>query len=239
MKCNICSHESAFFSKIQILEKYVVSYFICPSCGYLQTEEPFWLKEAYEQPINKNDTGMLTRNFNNARITNMVILALFNKKGKFLDYGGGYGIFVRLMRDKGREFYWYDTYCTNLFAKDFEHRDVRQYDLVTAFEVFEHLPDPLKEFERLFSLGENLLLTTECLPFPVPDLDKWWYYGLEHGQHISLFTRQALVLIAKKFGRHYYHSGSFHLFTKNKVSPLFYILSKKPIAAVLDDIIYP
>ena len=31
-------------------------------CDFLQTEEPFWLKEAYESAIGITDTGIIKRN---------------------------------------------------------------------------------------------------------------------------------------------------------------------------------
>ena len=46
---------------------------------------------------------------------------------KFLDYGGGYGILVRLMRDVGYDFYWFDKYSQNIFAKGFECKDKIDY----------------------------------------------------------------------------------------------------------------
>ncbi len=51
-------------------------------------------------------------------------------------------MFVRLMRDNGFDFYRSDRQCENLFAKGFEASlDVSpSYELLTAFEVFEHLP---------------------------------------------------------------------------------------------------
>jgi len=45
-----------------ILNKYTIDYFHCPNCGFLQTQEPFWLDEAYKDPINISDTGYLSRN---------------------------------------------------------------------------------------------------------------------------------------------------------------------------------
>ena len=49
MNCTICGSnlaEPAFTGRI--LAKYDTGYFHCRECGHLQTESPFWLKEAYE-----------------------------------------------------------------------------------------------------------------------------------------------------------------------------------------------
>lgn len=53
MTCKICGKENKFIFKAKILKKYDVSYFHCENCGFLQTEEPHWLSEAYKSPINK------------------------------------------------------------------------------------------------------------------------------------------------------------------------------------------
>jgi hypothetical protein len=50
---------------------------------------------------------------------------------------GGYGMFVRLMRDGGFDFHREDPLCDNLFAQGFDRQDDGTFELVTAFEVFE------------------------------------------------------------------------------------------------------
>jgi hypothetical protein len=53
-----------------------------------------------------------------------------------------------MMRDKGFNFYLHDTFCNNLFAKHFDISDLPNYnsfDLLTAFEVFEYLENPIDE----------------------------------------------------------------------------------------------
>jgi len=61
-------------------------------------------------------------------------------------------------------------------------------DVITAFEIFEHFVNPLEDLEKIFSISHNVIFSTELLPNPVPKPNEWWYYGLEHGQHIS-FTQ--------------------------------------------------
>ena len=64
--------------------------------GYVQTEEPYWLKKAYYSSINDSYTGMMMRNLWHRNVTTTFI---FNTKRLFLEYDGGYIVFVRLMRD--------------------------------------------------------------------------------------------------------------------------------------------
>src|SRR5689334_23291254 len=129
MKCKICQSLTNQFGQAEVLKKYNVSYYRCDKCGFIQTESPHWLDEAYSSSITKSDIGLLGRNLQTAGLTKLVILTCFNPGGRFLDYGGGYGIFVRLMRDSGFDYYRYDPLCLNLFADGFDAVPNSSYDL--------------------------------------------------------------------------------------------------------------
>jgi hypothetical protein len=228
VKCKICFSTVPFFSSATILKKYTVTYFRCPACGFVQTEEPYWLDEAYAKAITGSDIGLVQRNLQLARMVKVIISLFFDTRGRFIDYAGGYGLFVRLMRDSGFDFRWHDKYCENLFAKGFESQPgERAFELVTAFEVFEHLADPLEEISRMCSCAESILFTTLILPEPAPKPEEWWYYGPEHGQHISLYSRKSLAAIASKLGMNFYTNGkSMHLFTRKRIpATLFHLLA--------------
>ena len=119
MKCKICQNRSTSCFNAVMLNKYDVKYYFCFHCGFLQTEEPFWLEEAYTDTINTSDTGIMHRNLRLCRITSVLIYFLFEKEANFIDYAGGYGIFTRLMRDIGFNFFWHDPYTVNLIARGF------------------------------------------------------------------------------------------------------------------------
>ena len=95
--CRICTKPVESIFSTVILRKHMTQYFQCLDCGYVQTEEPYWLEETYKTSINDSDTGMIMRNLLHRNITATLIYFLFNNKGKFMDCGGGYGVFVRLM----------------------------------------------------------------------------------------------------------------------------------------------
>lgn len=237
MKCKICKAETLLFDQETVLGKYRVRYYRCSSCGFVQTEDPYWLNEAYSETINKTDVGLVNRNFKYSIITKSIILAFFDRSGSFIDYGGGYGLFVRLMRDYGFDFHWHDHFCPNLFAAGLEStlsHDAK-HELLTAFEVFEHLANPLDEISNMLDLSKSIFFSTALLPSDIPKPCNWWYYGLEHGQHVSFFTHRSLLCIAKQFGLNMYTDGrSLHLLTDKTISPfLFTILSHQKIAALL------
>jgi hypothetical protein len=235
MKCKICAAPSNHFSSATIFQ-HEVDYFRCRQCGFIQTEEPYWLEEAYAEAITNSDIGLMSRNVIYAKISQAIIQSFFDPEASFVDYGGGYGVLVRLMRDAGFDFYRYDKYCDNLFAKGFEAAPAApgQYELVTAFEVFEHLAYPLAEIEQMLQFSRNILFSTLLVPSQSPRPGEWWYYGLEHGQHLSLYTPQSLTLIAEKFSLRFYSNGSsLHLLTEKKISTAWFRLVSRYKMAVL------
>ena len=129
-----------------------------------------------------------------------------------------------MMRDKGFDFQWYDKYCDNLFAKHFE-KNKNYYDVVTAYEVFEHLPNPVQDVGEMLSYGDNLIFCTSIVPEDVKDISSWWYFMPYHGQHISFYTKKSLSILAAKFGRKYVGYGDMHMFTKKKCSTIKFALS--------------
>lgn len=217
MYCNICDAQSVFYAEATILQKYRVQYFCCPNCGFVQTEEPFWLDEAYAEAITRTDIGIVQRNLMSAKFAKAFILTFFDANARFVDYGGGYGLLVRLMRDNGFDFYRWDKYCPNLFAQSFDASSNQVFELLTAIEVFEHFVHPLENIQQMFSLSHNILFTTLPISSPPPSIEKWWYYGLEHGQHIAFYTRKSLEIIAKQMGMHLNSHGYWHLFSKHKI----------------------
>ena len=228
--CRICkSSTEKLFSTI-ILQKFSVEYFQCPHCEYVQTESPFWLKEAYRRPINDVDTGLMMRSYRHRNVASTLIYILFNQRGKFLDYGAGYGVFVRLMRDIGFNFYWQDKHSENLFAKGLEFDKSEKYrvELLTCFEAFEHFVEPAIELANLLNISKNILLSTELIPDPIPSPAEWWYYGSEHGQHIGFFRKKTFEYLANKHCLHFYTNGqNIHLLSKKRLfKPAFKWLTK-------------
>ena len=221
--CKICTGKLLEIFSGLILQQYNVIYFKCEDCGFIQTEPPYWLKEAYQSAITDLDIGLINRNIQFAEILEKILLNnSITPNGKFIDYGGGYGMFVRLMRDKGFDFYRQDMHCQNLFARHFDVtgiKDQQSFELLTAFEVFEHLEYPMQEFEKMLSFSDNILFSTELLPDNNPTPTTWWYFAPETGQHISFYTLKSLQILAENYGLHFYSNGSsMHMFAKNKLT---------------------
>lgn len=241
MKCKICDSESKALYKGFILNKYEVQYFNCTRCGFTQTQEPYWLEEAYSDAISVSDTGVMKRNQFLSALSKAILAMVTAKNGKYLDFGGGYGIFTRMMRDNGFDFFWYDKYASNLLARGFEGSvdTTIRYDAVTSFENFEHLLHPLEDIEKMLSLSDTVLFSTILMPKDLPKPTQWWYYCLEHGQHISIFSKKSLEFIADKNGYNFISDGQgLHMFSKNKISSKIFLLAKIIARLGLDKLIF-
>jgi hypothetical protein len=160
----------------------------------------------------------MSRNNTNARIVLGATLLFGKLDGVVIDYAGGYGILVRLLRDLGIGALWSDSYCQNLLAKGFEYTN-ENATLVTSFEAFEHFVHPAEELDRLLLIAPNVLLSTELIADATPSHDAWWYYGKEHGQHIGFFRFKTLEKLAKDRGKLLLHyGGSYFLIVDKPIS---------------------
>jgi hypothetical protein len=237
MICKICAGTAISMSCALILGRFKVEFFHCPACGFVQTETPFWLEEAYSETIAASDVGLVSRNLRASHISRSIIHAFFNPAARFLDWGGGCGLFVRLMRNAGLDFYWYDAYSPNLFAKGVEVNLEKRptFELITAFEVFEHLKNPLDDIRIMLNLSRNIFFSTHLITEKqAPHFDKWWYYDLDNGQHIAFFSLKTLKRIAQIFGlRLYSNCKNFHLLTDRRLPAIFVKLMLKSRFAVL------
>jgi hypothetical protein len=220
MRCPLCTTLNSVSFTATLVSKYKVSYFSCEKCGFVHTEEPYWLPEVYEEAYNAEDTGALQRNLHAAAIIPSVLLSFFNPSGHFLDFGGGHGVLCRLMRDAGFDFYWHDTHAKNLFCPGFEYSQEKgPVEMITCLECFEHFAKPLDELEAMLAISSNIFFTTDLLPSPVPGPGAWYYYAPTHGQHISFYSSKTISYLAGRFGVNVYSNGfNIHLFTKKKLA---------------------
>lgn len=236
--CRVCGAAARDFGTLRVLGRHDVRWYECPQCAFVQTEPPHWLAESYADAIAASDLGPVNRAEVYSKIAKAVILAFFDERGPFVDYGGGYGLFVRMMRDKGFDFRIVEKYCENLFARGFEADPAspQRFELLTAFEVMEHLTDPAAEIERMLALSDNLLFTTELLPPERPRPGAWWYYAPEHGQHVAIWSLRTLETIAKRCSLHLASDGvRLHLLSRAPVNARrFRFVTRQRVAAWLD-----
>jgi hypothetical protein len=221
-----------------ILYKYPVQYFFCKPCGFLQTEKPYWLDEAYGDAIARNDTGLVQRNLLLA--SKLVVYLFLNLKPRasYLDIAGGYGMLTRLMRDFGFNYFWSDPYCKNLHAVGFEKSGSKEKFLaISAFEVLEHVEDPVEFITNHLKSNDckTIILSTDLFAGDHPPLPQWAYYSFSSGQHISFFSLKALEKIAKKLNLNFYSFNKLHILSDQplRFGLLVRIMTKSYIAPLV------
>lgn len=221
MNCPLCHTPLSPAFHHQVLGHLDVAYFQCPTCGFLQTEPPTWLEEAYATSYTAQDSGIVSRCLQNRIKAEVIFSSLFGNKGTFVDIGGGIGLFTRMMRDIGFDFRTSDKYAEPILARGFEAGESLPATALTAFEVLEHTENPLEFLrENLQCHGDcrTILLSTSTFE-GTPPPETWPYYGFEHGQHISFFTRKTMGVLAKELGLVYIPVlRDMHLLTDRRVS---------------------
>lgn len=214
-RCVICGEEASWHFEHDVLGRHRARYFRCCFCNCMFAAEPYWLAEAYAEALNVFDTGVVARNLALARTLVPLLYFHIGPEQPYLDYAGGYGFFARHMRDLGFDYFWEDRYARNLVARGFESTPDMQYAAISAFEVLEHLPDPVSVFHELSGRAETLIFTTELWSGRPPLAGDWWYFGFEHGQHIVFYSQTTLAYLARRFEYELITDGrSFHVFTR-------------------------
>jgi len=227
LPCRVCGQPSRHLFDGPLLQ-HRVGYFDCADCGYVQTETPYWLDQAYLEAINRSDTGLLRRNGRNTSMVLAMLMLVSRLDARVIDCAGGYGVLVRMLRDRGVDAYWHDPHCQNLLARGFEAAADERAELATAFEAMEHFTEPHTELQRLLARADSVLVSTDLIADPAPAPADWWYYGAEHGQHIGFFRRRTLQHLARQLGCQLHTDGRrYHLFTRQRIAPWRWAWARK------------
>jgi 2-polyprenyl-3-methyl-5-hydroxy-6-metoxy-1,4-benzoquinol methylase len=193
--CRLCGGPTTKSFDMIILKKYSSYFSGCSECGFGQLSNPAWLEDLHQKKLPAIDEGGLKRNILLA-FTTAGLMKYLHPKENILDYGAGYGIYVRLLRDMGIKCFWSDRYCENIFAQDYEAGSNTKFSCITAFELLEHIKDSKTFFNHLVMTynPDSILLTTQLIPDPVTP--GWWYFLSDNGQHISFYSLKSLKYIA-------------------------------------------
>jgi hypothetical protein len=158
----------------------------------------------------------------------LLLKKLFSKDREniaHLDYGGGNGKLSHLLKEDGWNSRTYDPFP----ALDLNVQKLGKFNLITAFEVFEHVPDVNMLMDNLTELiGDDGLILFSTL---VSDghIEKnsrlsWWYASPRNG-HISLFSRKSLLTLGTKYKLNFggFNDG-LHCFYKQMPSWAKYLI---------------
>jgi Methyltransferase domain len=133
-----------------------------------------------------------------------------------LDFGGGDGLLCRLLRDRGLDAQTIDGHAKPTYARPFEGNLARTYDLITAFEVFEHLPQPSVSLASLFQSKPRFIIASTEI-YSGQDTS-WWYLGPRQGQHVFFYSRAALCWLASRHSYSYYEINGRHIFSREPLT---------------------
>jgi Methyltransferase domain len=211
--CRLCNAATIPLFRKSVLGKFDAAYLECTGCGSLQTEEPYWLADAYADDASL-DPGAVQRCLHNLGLTLAVSRTLGLRR--LLDYGGGYGLLCRLLRDAGVDAYSFDRYRKTGYAAGFDAAPTEPFDLVTAFEVLEHLANPGVEIDEIFlARPRAVLASTEIYRGQGSD---WWYLAPIEGQHVFFYSAKAIQLIGARYGYDVLFGRGFILYSRNPLS---------------------
>ena len=208
--------------KFLVLSGIPVYYAICSQCGFCFTPALYaWTLDEFEKNIYNDDYVFVDPDYieTRPRAGAANLLSMFENLPpsiRHLDYGGGKGLLAKILRESNWNSISYDPFVD----RDINIEQLGEVELITAYEVFEHVPDVQKLMSNLRSLlSSNGLVLFSTLASdekirPFRRLD-WWYASPRNG-HISLFSRKSLAILAQKNGFKFASfSEGLHVFFTN------------------------
>lgn len=216
--CRLCGGDLTQRFALTVLDAHDVKYYVCATCGSLQTERPYWLDEAYTRgALADLDTGAVMRGLDKqATVVSVLKVLGLPRASKVLDFGGGTGLLCRLLRDAGVDAWLLEPRGTHELSPGYSIETLDEpFDLICSFEVVEHLVDPLDALDPILTYGESALIGTE--PYRGQD-ETWWYLAPSTGQHVFFFAPAAFDWLAHRHGVRHVDLGTHHLFTRRSIS---------------------
>jgi hypothetical protein len=210
--CRLCHGKLLSLFNLKVLGKHHVHYYKCVNCLSMQTEQPYWLEEAYsDSNLSNTDTGAVQRTLHNLAAC-YGLVRLF-KVQNVIDVGGSDGLLCRMLRDYDINCYVKDKYATPTYAQGFVEEDFKIPDLVISFEVLEHFSNPYEDLDALFSYNPKIILLSTVIY--ANQREDWGYLSPESGQHVFFYSQHAFEMIAKKYGYSPIFRGNYILFVKD------------------------
>ncbi len=207
--------------KFLALAQIPVYFVLCRECSFCFAPDfSNWKLEEFREKIYNDEYVLVDPEYieirPRANAKNLIsMFGIGSNSIKHLDYGGGDGLLARLLQETGWQSTSYDPFV-NLYTP-IDH--LGKFDLITAFEVFEHVPDVpalMRNLDKLLAANGIVLFSTLVSDENIGANQRinWWYASPRNG-HISLFSKRSLAILAKKYD---FNFGSFsvglHVFWK-------------------------
>jgi SAM-dependent methyltransferase len=214
--CKVCQGSSPLFGVVDFhksceeargrrlaLSGCPVYYRRCEQCGFTFTDVfDGWSQEDFKHRIYNADYILVDPDYAESRPIGNARLVAESFAGsrdmiRILDFGGGAGLLAERLRAEGFDAATYDPFS------QFATVPAGDFDLITCFEVMEHVPwpqDTVTAMDRLLKAEGAILFSTLVQPEEfVRDGLAWWYAAPRNG-HLSLYSTAALALLFKPLG---------------------------------------
>lgn len=219
VNCNLCGADQTRLITIQNKYRMVK----CIRCGlvYLNPRPSsatlIKLYNNYHQRDGKDEHSWAKLMEKNFRQTSALLNGIFPDKGNVLDIGCGYGHFIKTMEDSGwsaagiepssrtsgyalsKGLTVYETTIDDVtLSKD-------SFEAVTAFYVFEHLPDPLAALKKVFAILKPGGVLVLRIPHTTPLVNLLSFFKIKNNLydlpfHVYDFSPGTITLFLEKAG---------------------------------------
>jgi hypothetical protein len=181
-------------------------YHRCSHCGFIFTAQlDGWLADDFRRHIYNDHYIEVDPDYVEARPRAQAEMMRSLLTGSaqhltVLDYGSGSGKLAERLRETGIACDSFDPFSPSKPSTQSKHQ---HYDVVCAFEVLEHSPNPLSTLgymrARLKEQG-TLIVSTLLQPGDIETLRCRWWYCMPRNGHISLFSSSSLRLALQHVG---------------------------------------
>ena len=210
-RCPICDHDTAILDCVDFNiypEKtgIPIYYNICSHCDFCFAPEMYkWSPEefgkyVYNEFYIKVDPDYVYKRPADDAATIINRFGSVKDQIRHLDYGGGQGVMSSILRENGFDSIAYDPFVN----KDVNLSDLGKFDLITSFEVFEHVPDVHHLMTTLGGLRKDdgvIYFSTLMSNGNIKRGERLhWWYAVPRNGHISLFSEKSLAIISEKYG---------------------------------------
>lgn len=226
--CRLCDGNAIRVFEATLLGRHRVGYWECTQCASLQTDPPHWLDDAYAPDRKMEDVGAVQRSM----LLSLTVPPLLEQLGvgpntphldcPCLDWGGGDGLFTRMMRDRGFAAFLHDEHADNRHATGFARKDAATaaFPVTTALKVLEHLPNPARDLEGIFAVDSDIVIATAQLyRGEGPD---WLHLSPDTGRHVFFYSLRGLDMVAQRRGMRLHSNGQTHVFYREHPRHLRY-----------------